>query len=59
MKDVERKYECAKYIKLKHSIQSAVWNESKGKWQLKVRDSAGVEFSDEADAFINAGGVLK
>ncbi|KAK7705398.1 hypothetical protein SLS63_014143 [Diaporthe eres] len=58
MKDVERKYECAKYIKLKHSIQSATWNECKGKWQLKVRDSAGVEFSDEADVFINAGGVL-
>lgn len=59
MKDVERKYECAKYIKFKHAIQSATWDEAEGKWQLKVKDSNGVEFSDEADVFINAGGVLK
>ncbi|KAG8156894.1 hypothetical protein KVR01_013307 [Diaporthe batatas] len=58
MKDVEKKYECEKFIKLKHSITSAIWDEAKGKWQLKVKGSDGVEFSDEADVFINAGGVL-
>ncbi|OQO00728.1 hypothetical protein B0A48_13219 [Cryoendolithus antarcticus] len=58
MKDVERKYECSRYIKLEHAIQSAIWDESKSKWQLKVRDQDGREFADECDVFINAGGVL-
>ncbi|KAH8897881.1 FAD/NAD(P)-binding domain-containing protein [Thozetella sp. PMI_491] len=58
MKDVERKYDCSKYIKCRHAIQSAIWNEQKGKWDLKVKDLDGVVFIDECDVFINAGGVL-
>ncbi|KAH7030578.1 uncharacterized protein B0I36DRAFT_242765 [Microdochium trichocladiopsis] len=58
MKDVEKKYKCAKYIKCNHRINSAIWNERKSKWEFKVQNSDGVEISDEADVFINAGGVL-
>jgi cation diffusion facilitator CzcD-associated flavoprotein CzcO len=59
MKDVERKYDCSKYIKLQHTIRSAIWQEHKGKWVLTVRDNNGVEFDDECDVFVNAGGILK
>lgn len=59
MKDVEKKYDCSQYIKCNHSIQSAVWRESKGKWELKVRNGDGLVFIDMCDVFINAGGVLK
>jgi cation diffusion facilitator CzcD-associated flavoprotein CzcO len=59
MKDVEIKYDCGKYIKLEHRITSAIWQEHKGKWALKVKGADGVEFLDECDVFINAGGILK
>ena len=59
MHDVADKYDCKKYIKCQHSIKSAIWNETKGKWELKVENEQGVIFLDEADVFINAGGVLK
>lgn len=59
MHDVADKYDCNKYIKLRHSIQSATWDEANAKWVLRVQDSEGKLFSDEVDVFINAGGVLK
>lgn len=58
MKDVAKQYEVEKYIRLQHSVESAVWNEEKGKWDLKVRSGSTV-LSDECDVFINASGVLK
>lgn len=59
MHETVAKYDCDKYVKLQHSIQRAVWQESKGKWELTVRDADGQTFIDEVDVFINAGGVLK
>lgn len=59
MHDVADKFDCKQYIKLQHSIQGAIWNETKGKWELQVKDGQGNVFSDEVDVFINAGGVLK
>ena len=48
-----------KYVKLKHKIERAEWNNEKGKWILQVRDLVNDEvFEDEAEFFINAGGVL-
>jgi cation diffusion facilitator CzcD-associated flavoprotein CzcO len=59
MHEVADKYDCKKYIKLRHSIQGAVWNESSGKWDLTVRNGDNSTFVDHVDVFINAGGVLK
>lgn len=59
MHDVADRFDCKKYIKCKHTIKSAVWNESNGKWELKVENDRGIVFVDEVDVFINAGGVLK
>lgn len=58
MKSTAQKYDIEKYIKLNHSITGANWDDELGKWKIRVR-SGDVEFSDESDVFINAGGVLK
>jgi cation diffusion facilitator CzcD-associated flavoprotein CzcO len=48
-----------KYVKLKHQIEHAQWDATKGVWKLRVRDLAtGTVVDDEAEFFINAGGVL-
>jgi cation diffusion facilitator CzcD-associated flavoprotein CzcO len=58
MHDVADKYECKQYIRFRHTIRSAVWEEDKGKWVLEVENSEG-RLRDEVDVFVNAGGVLK
>ncbi|OAL46300.1 FAD/NAD(P)-binding domain-containing protein [Pyrenochaeta sp. DS3sAY3a] len=58
MHDVANKYDCNRYIKYKHSVKSAVWNEAKGKWEVDVQNGDGAIVHDEVDVFINAGGVL-
>ena len=46
-------------MKLKHQIEHAQWDATKGVWKLKIRDIASdTVIDDEAEFFINAGGVL-
>lgn len=53
------KHDLKKFVKLKHQITHAEWNETKGQWVLQVKNlETGEEFTDEAEYFINAGGVL-
>ena len=59
MKDVAKKYNAERYIQYRHKITAAVWNDLKGKWDLKVQNENGIEFADECDVFVNAGGLLK
>ena len=48
-----------KYVKLKHKIEHAQWDATKGVWKFRVRDIASdAVIDDEAEFFINAGGVL-
>ncbi|KAI9150713.1 FAD/NAD(P)-binding domain-containing protein [Paramyrothecium foliicola] len=58
MHGVADKYDCNRFIKYRHSIKSAVWNELEAKWQIQVETGDGSTLHDEADIFINAGGVL-
>lgn len=58
MKDVAKQYEVEKYIRLQHSVESAIWNEERGKWDLQIRNGSSL-IRDECDVFINASGVLK
>lgn len=58
MHGVADQYDCNRFIKYKHSVKSAVWSETKGKWEIKVQNGAKT-IDDEVDVFINAGGVLK
>lgn len=58
MKKTAKKYQIEDYIKYKHQVKHAKWDEAKGKWMLHV-ESEGISFDDSCDIFINAGGVLK
>ncbi|KAL3481293.1 hypothetical protein BJX99DRAFT_271239 [Aspergillus californicus] len=58
MHNVADQYDCHQYIKYRHTIKSAVWNEAKAKWGLQVETGDGTIIEDEVDVFINAGGVL-
>jgi cation diffusion facilitator CzcD-associated flavoprotein CzcO len=49
-----------KYVRFQHRIQSAVWDEDKGKYIVTVTDLASGETKvDEAEIFVNGGGILK
>lgn len=48
-----------KYVKLQHKIERVEWNSEQAKWIMQVRDmQSNRVFEDEAEFFINAGGVL-
>ncbi|KAE8159352.1 hypothetical protein BDV40DRAFT_303306 [Aspergillus tamarii] len=58
-KRVAHKYDCMKYVKLKHEVSEAVWDEQKSKWQLQILDTdGGSTFSDQCDVLISATGAL-
>lgn len=60
MKDVAERYQVHQYIRLRHSVESAVWNEGNGKWEIRVKNlDDGAVVTDECDVFINASGILK
>lgn len=59
------KYKIAPYIKLKHEVVHAQYNEVQGKWYLKIRrpsdgQSSYEEFEDTSDfVFCGAGGLSR
>ncbi|KAF7188787.1 FAD-binding monooxygenase moxY [Pseudocercospora fuligena] len=59
IQDLYQKHDLYKFIKLKHQINHVEWDDVEGKWRLKVKNlETEEEFEDEAEYFINAGGVL-
>ncbi|EXJ87185.1 hypothetical protein A1O3_04144 [Capronia epimyces CBS 606.96] len=56
---VADKYDLRKYIKLRHQVNHAQWDEDTGKWTVKVKNLAdGSEFEDSAEILINASGIF-
>lgn len=48
------------FVKLRHKICSATWNDGVGQWELEIEDTANArKFIDRAEVLINAGGFLK
>ncbi|KAF1816732.1 FAD/NAD(P)-binding domain-containing protein [Eremomyces bilateralis CBS 781.70] len=48
-----------KYVKLRHKIQGAEWDQEQGLWRFKIKNlDTGDIIDDHAEFFINAGGVL-
>ena len=48
-----------KYVKLKHKIERVEWDNETGRWKFQVRNlETDKVFQDEAEFYINAGGVL-
>lgn len=60
LKDIEEENGfIKKYIKLQHQIEHVKWDVESGVWRFKVKDlQSGRVFDDEAEFFVNAGGVL-
>lgn len=59
-KGVADKYGLRKYIKLRHSVDRAEWDETAGKWAVKVTNhEQGITFEDHCDILINASGIFK
>lgn len=60
LKEIEQENDfIKKYVKLRHKIEGAQWDNDIAKWKFKVRNLETNEVvDDEAEFFINAGGVL-
>jgi cation diffusion facilitator CzcD-associated flavoprotein CzcO len=53
-------HDLRKYMKLKHEVLGAKWDEERGVWEVEIKDlNTGTTFTDTAEVFINGGGVLK
>jgi hypothetical protein len=49
-----------RYMKLRHRVTSATWNDDEGVWAVTVEDlQTGLTFVDTAEVLINNSGVLK
>lgn len=54
------RFDLMKYMKLRHEIVGAEWDEEGGVWNVKIKNLiTGTEFTDTAEIFINGGGILK
>ena len=53
------KYQLGKYIRLKHRVIGAVWDEHAKSWQVEIEDVENqLILEDKCDFLINAGGIL-
>ncbi|KAF9485444.1 FAD/NAD(P)-binding domain-containing protein [Pholiota conissans] len=53
------KYKLGKYIKLRHQVSQAVWDDKRGQWDVEVTNLAdGTIIRDSCDILVNATGVL-
>jgi cation diffusion facilitator CzcD-associated flavoprotein CzcO len=44
------------YMKLRHEVVKAEWDDDAKKWRLQVRGPDGKEVEDDCDVFLNGGG---
>lgn len=59
-KGIVDKYNLLKYIKLRHRIDHAEWNDETSKWRIKITNLADNSTrEEECDVFVNGGGILK
>lgn len=58
MKDTAIKWDLEKFVSFNSRVNETVWDDDKGKWQVKVA-KAGETKQDDCDVLINASGFLK
>ncbi|KAF2179966.1 FAD/NAD(P)-binding domain-containing protein [Zopfia rhizophila CBS 207.26] len=58
LEDVSEKYHCSRFIKLRHKVESAVWNEESAKWDLTIMNDQASSFRDSCDVLLNGAGIL-
>ncbi|KAF2654660.1 cyclohexanone monooxygenase [Lophiostoma macrostomum CBS 122681] len=57
-KDIATKYDLEKYVQLKTTVQSAIWDEESGQWKVRILGPDGKEVDDWCDVLISGSGVL-
>jgi cation diffusion facilitator CzcD-associated flavoprotein CzcO len=58
-KDFATKYRLHDYIQTLHQVNGAKWDDSKGCWNVTIRNlSTGQDIQESCDILINAGGIL-
>lgn len=56
---IAQKYELYRYIKLKHNVCEAIWNEEEGVWRVRIRIlETGEVIEDHCHILINGTGIL-
>ncbi|KIX98316.1 uncharacterized protein Z520_05617 [Fonsecaea multimorphosa CBS 102226] len=59
LKNVARRYDVERYVKLRHLFLGAQWQASDGKWEVEIEElEKGRKFTDRADILIKATGIL-
>ncbi|KAH0846689.1 hypothetical protein AYO21_08087 [Fonsecaea monophora] len=59
LKNVARRYDVERYVKLRHLFLGARWQAADGKWEVEIEDlESGRKFTDRADILIRATGIL-
>ncbi|OAL30493.1 hypothetical protein AYO20_08712 [Fonsecaea nubica] len=59
LKNVARRYDVERYVKLRHLFLGAQWQAADGKWEVEIEDlESGRKFTDRADILIRATGIL-
>lgn len=54
------RFDLGKYMKVKHQVTGAYWDDDSGLWEVHVKDLlTGDTFIDRAEVFVNASGILK
>ncbi|KAH0845024.1 hypothetical protein AYO21_04055 [Fonsecaea monophora] len=57
--DFSDKYKLRRYVRVKHQVTGARWDEKEGTWDVTVQDLlSGKTFPDRCDILVNAGGIL-
>lgn len=58
--DIVDRFDLRRYMKLRHEVIGADWDDDKGVWNVKIKDSVtGSVFIDTAEILINGAGILK
>lgn len=58
MRRIVEKYKLMKYIRLRHELSHAAWDENAGLWRLRVRRAGEEETEDTADVLFLGVGLL-
>jgi cation diffusion facilitator CzcD-associated flavoprotein CzcO len=58
MRRIVEKYKLMKYIRLRHELTHAAWDENAGLWRLRVRRAGEEDIEDTADVLLLGVGLL-
>lgn len=57
-KDIATKFDLERYIQFKTTVQSAIWHEDRGQYEVKILRADGTQIEDWCDILISGSGIL-